>query len=261
MDYHHKYQKKGQYLLHPGIIEYKRNSWFFQIKFNVFLLLVLALMRIVPVAMMSFDIVMAFLLLSFWLIGRPIMLKGKMPFNTYYKRDYQNDVFLLFSKIILFGSIVRTAVVTVYYLFYLWVVSGDHFETNHAIFQIKQILFNPVPQLIAVMVFLFFFYYMFLKEKYISIKDFTEEVMGIVYRKRYTINQAVRDFIYKRDSELEKELLKGVKYGHNEVSSTEMVKDNGQKQTPKQVRKKNEEATSSTTSTAPQVPLRRQSRR
>jgi hypothetical protein len=251
MNYHHKYQKKGQYLLHPDLIEFRRGGWWFQIKFNTVVLLILGTMKIYPTSLMSFDITMAVLVIGFWMIGRNIMLKGMLPVKTYYKRGYENDNFLFFCKMIIHGSVVRALVISIFYAFNLYLATGDRYEGQDVQRHIMHILINPIPQAIAVAVFLFLFYYMFYKEKYISIEGFSKEVMKIVRSGNKPINDAVRQFIYVRDLALEKELLDGVKYEHTEESHSEMVKDNGQK------RKSNE----SLPKEEPPMLLRRQSRR
>lgn len=251
MNYHHKYQKKGHYLLHPGLIEYKRSGWWFQIKFNVIALLILGSLKIYPTSFMSFDITLAVLIMGFWLIGRHIMLKGKLPITPYYKRGYDIDNFLFFCKMIVHGSIVRASVISVFYAFQFYLATGDRFEVKQIKVDMLNILVNPIPQAVAVAVFLFLLYYMFFKEKYISIEGFTREVMKIVRARNTSINDAVREFIYIRDFALEKELLDGVKYDYKEESQTEMVKDNRPKTQINESLPKNE----------PSVPLRRQSRR
>jgi len=255
MNYHNKYQKKGQFLLHPGLIEFRRSGWGFQIQFNSIAVLILGLMKIYPTALMSFDLTFALLVVGFWMIGRHFMLKGKLPFKTYYKRDYQNDNFLFFSKMILLGSIVRTTIVALYFALQLYVAKGDKYEIREFHRDIWEVLFNPLPQAIAIGIFLFLFYYMFLKEKYISIEGFTIQVMQIVRDKKFSINDAVRQFIYKRDLALEKEMIEGVKYGYNEEQNHELVKDNRQKEI------NNEPTIESFPEQESSMPLRRQSRR
>lgn len=262
--YHHKYQKKGHYLLHPSLIEYKRDGWGFQIKFNLILLIILGTMRAMPVAWMSFDLTMTILIVGFWFIGRFLMLKGKFPFKTYYKRDYVSDDFLFFCKMIIHGAVVRTVIVSLFYLFSLYLAMGDRYETSSTLLKIEQIVFNPIPQLIAVATFLFLFYYMFLKEKYVTIEDFSREVMNIVSYRGRGINEAVLEFIYLRDSILEKELISGVKCNHREEYLQKTVKDN------RQETNQNESFTNSyssvgntetTVSASSPEPMRRQSRR
>lgn len=254
MNYHHKYQKKGRYLLHPGLIEFKRAGWGVQWKFNLTALLILGLMDLYPIAIMSFDLIMAFLVISAWTVGLPLMLKGKSPVKPYYKRDYHNDNFLFICKIILHGAVVRTAIITVFYAFQWYLSQGERSEMINTQHTIESIVINPIPQAIALMIFLFLFYYMFLKEKYISIPDFTKEVMKIIQRNNRPINEAVREFIIGRDSAIEKEMLNGLRYEQEEDSSPENVKENVQKRVNKVV-------VQNVAQIEPNAPIRRQSRR
>ena len=251
MNYHHKYQKKGQYLLHPGLIEYKRGGWKFQMQFNGILLLILGLLSLYPTFLMSFDFTMTILVVGFWLFGKAIMLKGKLPFPTYYRRDYQNDNFLFVCKMILHGAIVRSVAILGYFTFRLVLAQGDAFEMKGVVADMMHVLFNPLPQALAIAIFLFLFYYMFQKEKYMSIEGFSREVMQIIRARNISINEAVRQFIFVRDKALDMQLLDGVKYEYREEQTSEMVKENRPKENNIQ----------SFPNPEPTQPLRRQSRR
>lgn len=264
MSYHQKYQKRGQYLLHPDLIEYKRGGWGFQIKFHAIVLTILALFDFYPTWLMSFDLTLAVLVVGFWMFGKTILLKGKFPIKAYYKRDYENDNLLFISKLLIHGSVVRTVIVSLFFAIQLYVAQGERFELRDIKQDIMQALINPVPQAIAIIVFLFFFYYMFLKEKYMSIDGFSREVMKIVRERNFSINQAVVQFMHLRDSMLEKEMLDGVKYEYSEDLFSENVKDNVPKENTKSqpvFQQTSKPKTEPVFYEEPSAPLRRQSRR
>lgn len=231
MDYHMKRQKKGHYLLHPSLIEYRRQNWAGMWQLNALVLVISGLFGYMPTHLMAFDLMMTVLVVGFWLLGLPYILKGKAPFQTYYKRTYQVDNFLYISKLVVHGAIVRTVLYAVFFVSFYLIERGDKFAEQSVVNDVLDILFSPVAQSVAILVFLYLFHYMFIKDKYVKIEEFTKQVVNIIKEENAHFTQAVWYFIQRRDEALDKEWLDGVKYETETHFPQETVKDNRQNST------------------------------
>lgn len=255
MDYHMKRQKKGHYLLHPSLIEYRRQNWFGMLQLNTLVLIVVALFGYMPKFLMAFDLMMTVLVVGFWMFGLPYMLKGKAPVQLYYKRTYQVDNFLYLAKLVIHGAIIRTALYALFFVTFWLIERGDEYAERAVINDVLDILFSPLAQGLAIVVFLSLFYYMFIKDKYVTIQDFTKHVVKIIKEENAQFNQAVWYFIQRKDEALDKEWLDGLKYDTEPHFSNETVKDNRQNST------NNGKTFYQENSYQEPTPIRRQSRR
>lgn len=210
----HRYENKKTYLVHHQLLEMLAGGGY-MVKINFILFIIFYLfMREYPLPLATLDLAFTVLAVAFHFVMKPKLLKGEI--QGYYRRSYRDmkaTSFLIhfFIK----GGIQRFIVMALYYGVSLYLVRGDSSEVGRYVGYILETVLNPLMWLVAIAVFTFVLYQLLYKEKYTTIREFSNGVVEIYTSYPYNEEGAVNEFIRRKDGQLNLFDVDGVKYdGH-----------------------------------------------
>lgn len=210
----HRYENRKTYLVHHQLLEMLAGGGY-MVKLNFVLLIVFYLfMREYPLSLATLDVAFTVLAIVFHFVMKPMLLKGEI--RGYYRRSYR-DMFLtpLLTHFFIKGGIQRFVVMALFYGISLYLVRGDAREVEQYQGQILETVWNLDMWLVAFAVFAFVLYQFLYKEKYTTIREFSNRVVEIYTSYPYNEEGAVNEFVRRKDAELNLFDVDGVKYdGH-----------------------------------------------
>jgi len=260
-------QSKNQYWLHPELAHYIKNGFGMTIrnKTATFWALLFVIVGIwlgfklngVLMSTLTYFITLTLWIFSFWVVIKPLMLKGKI--KGYYRRSYSdNNLFTFFLQIKIFFSVLFGGGIILYQIIAIMMTVDDSVDLKYQLDRGLTLLTNPFPFALATGVFFFLVYYFFYREQYISIEEYSHRITNIIRERGCNLYTANRILLYQRDGELGREIVNEVKYNETINHPVQEQKTVVQRETVQRP---------ITTPTAPdstgqeQVPIRRKSRR
>lgn len=221
----YKIQKKGQYLFHPELAEHVRFGARGLLKNHMWLWLVAILAILIGTKaslIISYCVTMSILLLFFWYIVKPLMLKGKI--KAYYRKEYAQSTLLYFSKLIIQWALPFGMTIIVWFLGSLYWFKDEPVTLRETQHQIIGYISNGYGIGLAILVFSIMFYYLFYHEKFATIEYFSNRITELARFRGKGLYFAYREFIHEQEKVLENQMLQDIKY---EVEpKTEMVNNN-----------------------------------
>lgn len=214
----HRYENKKTYLIHHQLVEMLASGGY-MVKINLFLFIGFYLfLREYPLPLATLDLAFTLLAVLFHFVLKPKLLKGEV--QGYYRRGYRDvKVTAFLIHFFIKGGIQRFIVMALYYGVSLYLVRGDTREVERYQGYILETVLNPIMWLVAIAVFAFVLYQLLYKEKYTTIREFSNGVVEIFTSYPYNEEGAVNEFIRRKDGELNMFDVEGVKYdGHMAVA-------------------------------------------
>ncbi|WCK57667.1 hypothetical protein PP175_26900 (plasmid) [Aneurinibacillus sp. Ricciae_BoGa-3] len=205
-------QNKLQYLMHPQLIQETANGFRMMLKGNFFILMgFYFLCNQYPKTIATLDFSFTVLSVLFFIFIKPRMMKGEIP--AYYRRDYQSIKFLMFfMKVFILGGVMRFPILALFYGLNLYLVRNDTVEWEHYKSTVYAIINNPSINALAVGAFALAIFILFYQQRYASIQEFSNGVVEIFSRNVYSEEGAVKEFIRRKDQQLERNTIVQVKY-------------------------------------------------
>jgi hypothetical protein len=200
------------YLMHYQLLEHMTKGLSVMLRLNFFLLVGFYLFwREFPLALASLDFAFTVLTVIFLFTIKPKILRGEIP--AYYRRDYsQMKVIAFLIQFFIQGALMRFGILSLYYGITLYLVRETPSDVARYQEVVMEIVLNPSMWLLAVVGFALAMYVVFYHERYASIREFSNSVVDIYNSYTYTEEGAVKEFIRRKDGELELFAVNGVKY-------------------------------------------------
>lgn len=215
-----KYQKKEEYLLHFQLFDGFLQSIAIIIPVTLFWFIgVYFVNGGYPPNIGALDTAFFVLSLGFIFYFKPRILKGKI--KAYYRRDYNDIRYLLLVAIfVIQGAILRFPIFMGLYALNWKLAETASVKANY-LRQMRGFLFDPKMTLIAVLFFAVTMYFTFYSEKYVTIKEFSNSVVGIMRKNGISEDNATMQFIGIKDKYYEIDKFENVKYDNDEKSEPE----------------------------------------
>lgn len=214
----HQYENKKTYLIHHQLLEMLAGGGY-MFKINIILFGVFYLfMREYPLPLATLDVAFTVLAIGFHILLKPKLLKGEI--QGYYRRSYR-DMFMTPFLIHFFikGGIQRFVIMALYYGLSLYLVRDNPGEVGQYQGLILETVLNPTMWLMAIALFSFVLYQLLYKEKYTTIREFSNGVVEIFTSYPYNEEGAVNEFVRRKDAELNLFDVDGVRYDGHMIAS------------------------------------------
>lgn len=215
-----KYNRKLKYRLHhqlsPDFSNYR--LWLFWIGVISPIIIVLGYFEFIYPSIKSIELAIFAVSVFYLFILRPAIMKGRI--TAFYRRSYEGLTFVIFlySRIAMIatGKVIGTC------LFYIIVVRDFEF-----IIEVAKVLFepyHPVYTRFVIALSLILFYLVFYHDRYVSIREYSNEINYRIKELNFGLRSAVEDFMAHKDREYGIKEFNGMYYDYEEQKQEEEKK-------------------------------------
>lgn len=217
----HKDINKHEYLQHPELRLLYRKEYIKQfLMLHIPFALILLVTRDYPDFLGSMDATIFSLWLLFLMVLKPLMMRGKI--TAYYREHYKTAnkcSFLSFMlTFFLFGAVMRTITMVIFILIQTY-AEEDPSISKVELLNLKANLLSNQGIIAGALIVVMFLYFVFYKERMISIQDFSNRAMKYIRNRGYRLEAAVEQVWKDRKWELENKSILHVKYDEDNKRS------------------------------------------
>ena len=213
-----KYNEKLSYRIHHELNNHFSNHrlWFFWIIVSALITGILAFFRYsYSHALKSFDFATSLIIVFYVIFIRPAIFKGKI--KAYYRRRYKDLPALtgLYLRIAILSTGRILTASSFYYLIYKTGIEDAYLS------KIFENLYHPIATQIAVVIPLLLFFIMFYQDKYVTVREYSNEINYRLKELNFGLRSAVEDFLATKDEEYGIKEFKGMYYDYEEQKEQE----------------------------------------
>ena len=223
-----RYNKKLRYRTHHELNEDFTNYrlWFFWFAVAAVIIAVLGNLGFIYPSIKPFEFAIFLISMFYLFIVKPLIMRGKI--TAFYRRSYKG--LSLIATIYTRVAMIATGKVLGTCLFYIVFTRDIDY-----IMELSQYLFHPfhrVYSTIAVAISLLLFFLMFYQDRYVTIREYSNEINYRIKELNFGLRSAVENFMAQKDKEYGIKEFNGMYYDYEEQKH--------QKENKKKIKEKSE---------------------